>query len=321
MLRQKCVDRRSTTQYFAVSSILVIIVSILIPLVTAKSPSNSGNNKTLTIEQRSQASRGQQQVNGKERTTTNAKASSVTKNDRPGAVEAHLVNREPPPPIAANDDSDEYENDDENDQHSEQSNHHLDDPIELAESALDLQRIAKPVKLAVKPIRGSADIWTMDDLLNGDESIALESTIRAPAKQEVHLITSADGYVPVEAMSVGDDIQAVASKLSANQPDTNNNNDDYQPDLITAAGHHYPKHSHSKYYMYAQSHKKGDYDSGYKVGGHKLTVSGHSSTHHGHTYGHVKWYGKKGKGSHTWELNHGKGGYHGDHGGYYGGHY
>lgn len=84
-------------------------------------------------------------------------------------------------------------------------------------------------------------------------------------------------------------------------------------DLLPAAQHHYGAHygslgGHHKgaghYYQFAESHKKGQFDSGYKRGGKKFHISGHSSQHGSHAEGHVKWHAKKGKGMHYWDYKH-----------------
>jgi hypothetical protein len=74
-------------------------------------------------------------------------------------------------------------------------------------------------------------------------------------------------------------------------------------DMSTAAGHHYGK-SHGKYYMYAESPKKGAYKMGFKRGNHKHVIERKESAHKGHVHGYFKWHDKKGKGSHKWELKH-----------------
>lgn len=97
-------------------------------------------------------------------------------------------------------------------------------------------------------------------------------------------------------------------------------------DLIAAAQHHYGAHydslqgHHGEYYQYTESKKKGQFDSGFKRGGKKLSTSGHSSQNKGHAEGHVKWSSKKGKGSHYWDLKHKNKKHYGMGGGYGGGH-
>lgn len=76
-------------------------------------------------------------------------------------------------------------------------------------------------------------------------------------------------------------------------------------DMATAAGHHYGGgHGHGKYYMYAESPKKGAYSFGYSRGNHKHMIMGKESGHKGHVHGYVKWHAKKGKGSHKYSYNH-----------------
>ena len=83
-------------------------------------------------------------------------------------------------------------------------------------------------------------------------------------------------------------------------------------DLLPAAQHSYGAHYGSlhghhgggHFYQFASSHKKGQFDSGFKRGNKKFHISGHSSQHKGHAEGHVKWKAKKGKGTHYWDLKH-----------------
>lgn len=70
-------------------------------------------------------------------------------------------------------------------------------------------------------------------------------------------------------------------------------------------GHGGHGHGHKGgYYQFAESHKKGQYDSGFRRGGKKFSISGKASQHKSHANGHVKWQGIKGKGSHKWDLKH-----------------
>lgn len=79
-------------------------------------------------------------------------------------------------------------------------------------------------------------------------------------------------------------------------------------DMQQAAGHHYGGggggHGHGKYYMYAESPKKGSYKAGFKRGNHKHLIMRKEWQHGSHAGGYMKWHGKKGKGSHKWEYKH-----------------
>lgn len=80
-------------------------------------------------------------------------------------------------------------------------------------------------------------------------------------------------------------------------------NQDMQP----AAAGHYGGKGHGKYYMYAESPKKGAYKAGFKRGNHKHMIERKESQHKSHAHGYMKWHDKKGKGSHKWEYKHHKG--------------
>lgn len=83
-------------------------------------------------------------------------------------------------------------------------------------------------------------------------------------------------------------------------------------DLEPAAGGHYGGggKGHSKYYMYAESPKKGAYKAGFKRGNHKHMIMRKEAQHKSHAHGYMKWHDKKGKGSHKWEYKHSKGKHH-----------
>ena len=91
-------------------------------------------------------------------------------------------------------------------------------------------------------------------------------------------------------------------------------------DMQAAAGHHHhygKSHGgHGKYYMYAESPKKGAYKAGFRRGNHKHLIERKEWQHKSHAGGYMKWHGKKGKGSHKWEYKHSKGKHSGHH--YYG---
>lgn len=74
-------------------------------------------------------------------------------------------------------------------------------------------------------------------------------------------------------------------------------------DMVPAAAGHYGK-SHGKYYMYAESPKKGAYKMGFKRGNHKHMIERKESSHKGHVHSYFKWHDKKGKGSHKFEFKH-----------------
>lgn len=80
-------------------------------------------------------------------------------------------------------------------------------------------------------------------------------------------------------------------------------------DMATAAGHHHyggggGKGGHGKYYMYAESPKKGAYKMGFKRGNHKHMIERKESVHKSHVHSYFKWHDKKGKGSHKFEFKH-----------------
>jgi len=95
-------------------------------------------------------------------------------------------------------------------------------------------------------------------------------------------------------------IQSAASIANAK---VHNGAQDMQP----LAGHHYGKShggGHGKYYMYAESPKKGSYKAGFKRGNHKHMIERKEYQHKSHAGGYMKWHSKKGKGSHKWEFKH-----------------
>lgn len=75
-------------------------------------------------------------------------------------------------------------------------------------------------------------------------------------------------------------------------------------DMDTAAGHHYGKHSHGKYYMFTEVPKKHSYKMGFKRGNHKHEIERKESRHKSHVSSYFKWHDKKGKGSHKFEFKH-----------------
>lgn len=75
-------------------------------------------------------------------------------------------------------------------------------------------------------------------------------------------------------------------------------------DMSAQAAHHGKSYGGGKYYMYAESPKKGAHKFGYKRGNHKFSIEAKESAHKSHVHGYVKWHDKKGKGSHKYEYKH-----------------
>lgn len=159
-----------------------------------------------------------------------------------------------------------------------------------------------------------------------DSSSSGQSNVQNQQQNPIHSQTNSDNYD--DELGVDYSIRRpMISSATAPQLDEVLNVPRYtESDLVPAAQHHYGAHygslhGHHKggghYYQFAESHKKGQFDSGYKRGGKKFSISGHSSQHKSHAEGHVKWHGKKGKGMQYWDYKH-KGH---KKGGHYGGHY
>lgn len=115
------------------------------------------------------------------------------------------------------------------------------------------------------------------------------------------------------ALQVGGDQPAPASRnrRSPEPSESNIANAKIQlsgADMSAQAAHHGKSYGggggHGKYYMYAESPKKGAHSFGYKRGNHKFSIEGKESAHKSHVHGYVKWHDKKGKGSHKYEYKH-----------------
>jgi hypothetical protein len=163
---------------------------------------------------------------------------------------------------------------------------------------------AKPRQHARQDSQESQDSQSSDELGSGEDSINQPRYQRADG-----------GSVPNDGLSLG---------ARLNLTDT--------PDLMAAAQHHlYGAHYGSLEghlggyggYIDLGGHGGGHYNK--KSGGYHQYASSHKkgqlSQHKNHAEGHVKWAGKKGKGSHSWDYKHKNKKHYGGGYGYGGGHH
>ena len=124
----------------------------------------------------------------------------------------------------------------------------------------------------------------------GDDELAVDYSVRQPILSSP--LDSSGPLVPMGANLVHMDLMPTAYH-------------NYGSHYGSLSGHHSGGGGGGgKYYQFAESHKKGQFDSGFKRGNKKFHISGHSSQHKNHAEGHVKWHGKKGKGTHYWAFKH-----------------